>query len=214
MKPIIAPSLLAADLLNLEAEIQRIEALGLPWLHFDHMDGHFVPNIAFGPDFVAAVRRKSALYLDVHLMLDEPLSYVERYAQAGADGITVHVELDCAREALALIRKLGKKAGIALNPGTPAEVAAPLLDLADMALVMTVQPGFGGQSMKAECLAKAAALRALAGRDILIEADGGINAQNAQQVVDAGGDVLVMGTGLLRASDPAGVVSAICGASA
>ena len=214
MKPIIAPSLLAADLLNLEAEIQRIEALGLPWLHFDHMDGHFVPNIAFGPDFVAAVRRKSALYLDVHLMLDEPLSYVERYAQAGADGITVHVELDCAREALALIRKLGKKAGIALNPGTPAEVAAPLLDLADMALVMTVQPGFGGQSMKAECLAKAAALRALAGRDILIEADGGINAQNAQQVVDAGVDVLVMGTGLLRASDPAGVVSAICGASA
>ena len=214
MKPIIAPSLLAADLLNLEAEIQRIEALGLPWLHFDHMDGHFVPNIAFGPDFVVAVRRKSALYLDVHLMLDEPLSYVERYAQAGADGITVHVELDCAREALALIRKLGKKAGIALNPGTPAEVAAPLLDLADMALVMTVQPGFGGQSMKAECLAKAAALRALAGRDILIEADGGINAQNAQQVVDAGVDVLVMGTGLLRASDPAGVVSAICGASA
>lgn len=207
----ISPSLLGADLMRLGEEIRMAEALGVGWLHLDHMDGHFVPNISFGPDFVSAIRRQTALFLDVHLMLSHPMQYIETYARAGADLITVHVEAqDDARQALCAIRELGVKAGISLNPGTPPEAVRALLPLCDLALVMTVQPGHGGQSLREDCLSKIPAIRAMsreAGRDILIEVDGGIKRENAGSAIEAGADVLVMGTGLFRAEDPAAVVA-------
>lgn len=208
----IAPSLLGADLLKLGEAVKLVESLNLPWIHFDQMDGHFVPNISFGPGFVKAVRPATSLFLDVHLMLSKPLDYVEAFAKAGADGITVHVEAEKTEEALKRIRELGLKAGIAINPMTPYEAVLPYMDLVDMVLVMTVQPGFGGQSLKAECLEKARALSKIIQeqhRQILIEADGGIHERNAQTVIDAGVNVLVMGTGLFRADDPESIVHSI-----
>ena len=201
---IIAPSLLGADLLNLGAEIRRAESWGAEWLHFDHMDGHFVPNISFGPAFVSAVRHETKLFLDVHLMLTDPLRYIDAYADAGADGITVHAEANQPEEALEAIRKRGLRTAVALNPGTPADAVEPYLELADMVLVMTVQPGFGGQKLQDRCLDKAAEVKdriLKKQRHVLIEADGGIHSENAGRVLDAGVDVLVMGTGLFRASN-------------
>ena len=206
---IIAPSLLGADLLHLSDEIRKVESLKLPWIHFDQMDGHFVPNISFGPAFVAAARKETKLFLDVHLMLSQPLRYLEAYAKAGADGITVHAEAENPVGCLQVIRSMGLKAGLAINPDTPIDVVLPCMGLVDMVLVMTVQPGFGGQKLRAECLDKVRALRPLLdaqGRGILIESDGGINAANARDVAAAGVDVLVMGTGLFRAEDPSAVI--------
>ena len=214
---IFAPSLLGANLLNLAEEVRRVENWGAEWIHFDQMDGHFVPNISFGPAFVAAVRKQTGLYLDVHLMLSRPMDYIDAFADAGADGITVHAEAEEPEAVLRKIRGRGLKAGICVNPGTPASVLKPLLPLADLALIMTVQPGFGGQKMRPECLEKAGEIRAMAkeaGRNVLIEADGGINAENAGQALAAGVDVLVMGTGLFRADDPAGIMAAIRGGRA
>lgn len=206
----ISPSVLGANLMCLGEEIRRVEELGIGWLHLDHMDGHFVPNISFGPDFVSAMRKQTKLFLDVHLMLSEPMKYIETYAKAGADLITVHVEADDDAETmLRAIAAQGIKAGISIKPDTPVQVIEPLLPLCDLVLVMTVEPGFGGQSLREDCVAKIPELKAMiekSGRDILIEVDGGVKRENAEKVVRAGADVLVMGTGLFRVDDPKAVV--------
>lgn len=206
----ISPSVLGANLMCLGEEIRRVEELGIGWLHLDHMDGHFVPNISFGPDFVSAMRKQTKLFLDVHLMLSEPMKYIETYAKAGADLITVHIEADDDAETmLRAIAAQGIKVGISIKPGTPVQAIEPLLPLCDLALVMTVEPGFGGQSLREDCVAKIPELKAMiekSGRDILIEVDGGVKRENAEKVVRAGADVLVMGTGLFRADDPKAVV--------
>ena len=206
----ISPSVLGANLMCLGEEIRRVEELGIGCLHLDHMDGHFVPNISFGPDFVSAMRKQTKLFLDVHLMLSEPMKYIETYAKAGADLITVHVEADDDAETmLRAIAAQGIKAGISIKPGTPVQAIEPLLPLCDLVLVMTVEPGFGGQSLREDCVAKIPELKAMiekSGRDILIEVDGGVKRENAEKVVRAGADVLVMGTGLFRADDPKAVV--------
>lgn len=206
----ISPSVLGANLMCLGEEIRRVEELGIRWLHLDHMDGHFVPNISFGPDFVSAMRKQTKLFLDVHLMLSEPMKYIETYAKAGADLITVHVEADDDAETmLRAIAAQGIKAGISIKPDTPVQAIEPLLPLCDLVLVMTVEPGFGGQSLREDCVAKIPELKAMiekSGRDILIEVDGGVKRENAEKVVRAGADVLVMGTGLFRADDPKAVV--------
>ena len=206
----ISPSVLGANLMCLGEEIRRVEELGIGWLHLDHMDGHFVPNISFGPDFVSAMRKQTKLFLDVHLMLSEPMKYIETYAKAGVDLITVHVEADDDAETmLRAIAAQGIKAGISIKPGTPVQAIEPLLPLCDLVLVMTVEPGFGGQSLREDCVAKIPELKAMiekSGRDILIEVDGGVKRENAEKVVRAGADVLVMGTGLFRADDPKAVV--------
>ena len=209
----LSPSVLGADLMRLGEEVKRVKELGIGWLHLDHMDGHFVPNISFGPDFVAAIRRESDLFLDVHLMLSHPLAYVPAYVKAGSDLITVHVEAeDDPETTLRVIRTSGVKAGISIKPNTPPEAIEHLLPLCDLVLVMTVEPGFGGQSLREDCLAKLPVLREMireTGRDILLEDDGGIKQENAHLAIDAGADVLVMGTGLFRAKDPASVVRAV-----
>ena len=206
----ISPSVLGANLMCLGEEIRRVEELGIGWLHLDHMDGHFVPNISFGPDFVSAMRKQTKLFLDVHLMLSEPMKYIETYAKAGADLITVHVEADDDAETmLRAIAAQGIKVGISIKPDTPVQAIEPLLPLCDLVLVMTVEPGFGGQSLREDCVAKIPELKAMiekSGRDILIEVDGGVKRENAEKVVRAGADVLVMGTGLFRADDPKAVV--------
>ena len=206
----ISPSVLGANLMCLGEEIRRVEELGIGWLHLDHMDGHFVPNISFGPDFVSAMRKQTKLFLDVHLMLSEPMKYIETYAKAGANLITVHVEADDDAETmLRAIAAQGIKAGISIKPDTPVQVIEPLLPLCDLVLVMTVEPGFGGQSLREDCVAKIPELKAMiekSGRDILIEVDGGVKRENAEKVVRAGAEVLGMGTGLFRADDPKAVV--------
>ena len=209
----ISPSVLGADLMRLGEEIRKVEQLGIRWLHLDHMDGHFVPNISFGPDFVAAMRRETRLLLDVHLMLSHPRQFIRQYAKAGADLITIHFEAeDDPATALREIAEQGIRAGISIKPGTKPEEIRHLLPLCDLVLVMTVEPGFGGQSLREDCLAKLPVLREMireTGRDILLEVDGGIKQENAHLAIDAGADVLVMGTGLFRAKDPAAVVRAV-----
>ncbi len=213
----ISPSVLGADLMHLSDEVRRVENLGISWLHLDHMDGHFVPNISFGPDFVRAMRKETGLFLDVHLMLSHPLAYLDAYVQAGADLITVHMEADDDPETtLRAIAARGIKAGISIKPGTCPEKIEPLLPLCDLVLVMTVEPGFGGQSLREDCLAKIPVLQEMikkTGRDILIEVDGGVKADNAAKVIAAGADVLVMGTGLFQAKDPKAVVDQVMGAA-
>lgn len=209
----VSASVLGADLLRLGEEIDRAKEIGVQWLHLDHMDGHFVPNISFGPDFVAAMRKRTDLFLDVHLMLSHPMRYIDAYAKAGADLIAVHAEAeDEAEKALMMIREKGIKAAVAINPGTAPQTIEGLLPLCDMVLVMTVEPGFGGQSLREDCLAKLPVLREMirkTGREILIEVDGGIKQENARRAFEAGADVLVMGTGLFRAKEPAGVLQAV-----
>ena len=211
----ISPSVLGADLMRLGEEIELVERLGLAWLHIDNMDGHFVPNISFGPDAVAAIRRKTKLFLDVHLMLSDPRRYIAEYARAGADLITVHAEIeDDVENLLREIAALGVKTGLSIKPGTPPEAIGRLLPLCDLVLVMTVEPGFGGQSLREDCLRKLPVLRKMidaSGRDIFLEVDCGIKMDNAHRVVEAGANVLVTGTGLFRAADPAAFVTALRG---
>ena len=213
---IIAPSVLGADLLRLGEEIELVESLGLKWLHLDNMDGHFTPNISFGPDFVRAIRKKTNLFLDVHLMFTNPLEYIDTYTKAGADSITVHVEADDdPLKAIRKIRDNGLRVGISLNPHTPPDRIRHLLEYVDMVLVMTVEPGFGGQKLREYCLGKVSVIRDMikkTGRDILIEVAGGVKVDNAHRVLEAGADVLVMGTGVFAAQDPAAVVRKICAA--
>jgi len=199
----MAPSLLAADFARLGEQAAAVEAAGADWLHLDVMDGHFVPNISFGPLVLKALRQRVRIPFDVHLMIAPADPYVAAFAEAGADHIIVHAEAGPhLHRTLQLIRSLGKRAGVALNPGTPADAIARVLDVADLVLVMTVNPGFGGQAFIPGQLAKVAEVRNMvAERPIAITVDGGINAATAPQAVAAGATVLVAGTAVFGASD-------------
>jgi len=212
--PILAPSLLAGDHARLGASAALVAELGLQWLHLDIMDGHFVPNLSFGPETLAALRRDgSKLFFDTHLMLSEPHRYVEAFARAGADQISIHIEPQYDHAAaLGHIRQLGCKAGIVLNPGTPASAVAEFLPEVDLVLVMTVQPGFGGQSFRRDMLPKIAAIDSERRRQKLgfrLEVDGGIDADTAAECRAAGADTFVVGTSFFKAPDRAAVAAAI-----
>jgi ribulose-phosphate 3-epimerase len=194
----IAPSILSADFARLGEEVRAVEAAGADWIHVDVMDGHFVPNLTIGPVVVKALRPHSTLPFDVHLMIAPVDPYIPEFAAAGADIITVHPEAGPhLHRTLQLIKSLGKKAGVALNPATPLDTVEHVLDIADLILVMSVNPGFGGQGFIPSALDKLRLLRRRideSGRDIRLEVDGGINAETAREVVAAGADVLVAGT--------------------
>jgi ribulose-phosphate 3-epimerase len=200
-KPIlIVPSILSADFARLADEVRAVDAAGADWIHVDVMDGHFVPNITVGPGVVKAIRPHTRKPLDVHLMIAPADPYLAAFAEAGADRITVHVEAETdIGKTLIGIRALGKKAGVTLKPGTPIAAIANLLDLVDLVLVMSVEPGFGGQPFMPAALGRIAAVRALLGqRNALIEVDGGITPQNAASVARAGASVLVAGSAIFH----------------
>lgn len=205
-KIMIAPSILSADLWNLGRDVETVRKAGADWLHVDVMDGHFVPNLSFGPAVVKNLCGRAQLPLDVHLMVQRPLKFIEAFAKAGADMLTVHIEAeDDVKEALLLIKKLGVKAGLSVKPDTDPKRLGDYLDLLDLVLVMTVQPGFGGQSFLPHSPAQIAAVRAqisAAGRPVWLEVDGGINAHTAAEAARAGADVFVAGNAIFAAADP------------
>lgn len=205
-KIMIAPSILSADLWNLGRDVETVRKAGADWLHVDVMDGHFVPNLSFGPAVVKNLCGRAQLPLDVHLMVQRPLKFIEAFAKAGADMLTVHIEAeDDVKEALLLIKKLGVKAGLSVKPDTDPKRLGDYLDLLDLVLVMTVQPGFGGQSFLPHSPAQIAAVRAqisAAGRPVWLEVDGGINAHTAAEAARAGADAFVAGNAIFAASDP------------
>ena len=205
---VVSPSILSADFADLSGEIKAVS--NAPWLHFDVMDGHFVPNISFGIPVLRSVRRITEQFLDVHLMISDPLFYIEAFAEAGADLICFHAEA-CPEieQAVSLIHRCGKKAAVALKPATPAEVIWPFLEILDMVLVMTVEPGFGGQVFQQEMLPKICEIRLEAEKrkpSLQIEVDGGINAHTAELCLQSGADVLVAGSYVFGADDPQSAV--------
>ena len=200
--PVIGPSLLAADFAHLGQEIRRLEEAGARILHLDIMDGHFVPNISFGFPVVEAIRRSTRLPLDVHLMISEPGRYLERFRQAGADLLTIHVEAaDDPRPLLREIRRLGAVAGLTLNPPTPIAAVGPYLGDCDLVLVMSVAAGFGGQEFEPQAVDRLRHLRAAGGSDLLLSVDGGINDQTIGLCAEAGAEVFVTGSALFAHHD-------------
>lgn len=208
----VSPSILAADFVNLERDIHEIEKSGADWIHVDVMDGSFVPNFSFGLPALKAVRGVTDMTLDVHLMIERPIRYVERFIAAGADWLTVHIEADTREntlEALRMIRSMGCRAGISLKPGTRAEEAFPYLMLCDLILVMTVQPGFGGQKFKEDMMPKLSALRRVLDEvnpGCLLSVDGGIDSRTAPVCKANGAGVLVTGSSFFRAPNRASYV--------
>ena len=207
----IAPSILSADFAKLGEEVKAIDEAGCDYIHVDVMDGHFVPNITIGPDVVKALRPHSKKTFDVHLMISPVDSYLEAFADAGSDIITVHVEAGPHLDrSLQVIRGLGKKAGVSLNPSTPAEAVSHVLDKVDLVLVMTVNPGFGGQSFIESQVDKIKTLHDMIGdRPIELEVDGGINPKTAAQVAAAGADVLVAGSAVFSGDDYKAAIEAL-----
>jgi ribulose-phosphate 3-epimerase len=200
--PLVAPSLLSCDFAELREEIRRVEEGGARLLHLDIMDGHFVPNLSFGLPVVEAVRRSTDLPLDVHLMISEPARYVRPFREAGADLLTVHIEvLEDPRPLLQEIRKLGAGVGISLNPPTPVESIEGCLDLCDLVLVMSVMPGFGGQEFDPAALEKLRRLRASLGHNVLLSVDGGVNRDTVGACAEAGADAFVTGSALFSQED-------------
>lgn len=212
-RTLIAPSILSADMARFGAEIGDVTEGGADWIHVDVMDGRFVPNITLGPPVVAALRKVTKLPLDVHLMIVEPERYVEDFAQAGADVISVHVEASThLQRTLAEIRRLGKRAGVVLNPHTPETCLEYVLDDVDLVLIMSVNPGFGGQAFLPQVLPKIERLRKLAdgrGLDVDIEVDGGVTPDTAGRIVSAGANVLVAGSAVFGREDRRAAIAAI-----
>ena len=199
---ILAPSILSADFCELGKQIEEIEKAGAQYLHVDVMDGIFVPSISFGMPIVSCVRPRTGMFMDVHMMVTKPERYVEEFIRCGADGVTIHEEAcDCVEETLLRIRKLGAKAGLAVNPETPVEKLYPYLDKLDMALIMTVHPGFGGQKYIDECTDKIRTLRQTItdrGLDVKLQIDGGVNLDNLTMNIEAGADVIVAGSAVFK----------------
>ena len=206
----IAPSLLAADFSNLAQDIERIRQAGANYLHLDVMDGVFVPNISFGPPVIESIRKKTKLFFDVHLMIKHPQRYIDNFVKAGADSITIHYESTSRpRDAIMKIKDHDVKAGIAISPNTPYEAVLPYLDIVDMVLVMTVEPGFGGQPMIPETLQKVRAIKNYVDEHEIkvdIEVDGGITAENVHLALKAGANVIVAGSAIFRSKTPSKVI--------
>lgn len=206
----IAPSLLAADFSNLAQDIEKVRQAGANYLHLDVMDGVFVPNISFGPPVIESIRKKTKLFFDVHLMIKHPQRYIDNFVKAGADSITIHYESTSRpRDAIMKIKDHDVKAGIAISPNTPYEAVLPYLDIVDMVLVMTVEPGFGGQAMIPETLEKVRAIKNYIDEheiNVNIEVDGGITAENVHLALDAGANVIVAGSAIFRSKTPSKVI--------
>ena len=211
----IAPSILSADFAALGEAIARVESAGADLLHVDVMDGHFVPNLTIGPPVIESIRKRTRLPLDVHLMIEEPERWVETYVGAGADYVTVHAEATThLQRALSSIREAGARSGVALNPSTPPEVLQYVLEDLDLVLVMSVNPGFGGQSFIPTAYEKIRRLREMIGsRDVLVSVDGGVKLDNASRLALAGAQVLVAGSSVFGTPDPGAAVAALRSAS-